>query len=114
MDAAEIIGLVADTIIILGALWIGILFRRTYRRSHETGTMVLSIIFFALALYFTITVVTIRGLGLENSFAWMESEAALELMMMVMIVALATVLSSVKAGWKGSRLTEKRDQHKAA
>jgi len=113
LDTLEVIGLSADVIIILGAIWIGILFRRTYHRSRETRTRILSIIFFALAAYFATTIITIFGLKMER-FEWMESEAALELMIMVTIVSLATVLSTVKAGWKGSRLTEKRDEDKAA
>lgn len=115
MDTLEIVGLVADIIIIGGAFWIGILFRRTYQRSRETRSGILSVIFFALALYFAVSIITIFGLRVER-FEWMESEAALEIMIMVMIVSLATVLSSVRAGWRGSRLTEKppRKEDKAA
>lgn len=110
-EIVELIEPIADGVIILGAAYIGWLFWRTYRRSGDRRSGVLSMIFGAMAAYFTFQVFVLDVIKSE-AFEWMESHEALELMLMTMIVALSITLS-VRAGWKGSRLTREQDEKKA-
>ena len=113
MEFIESIEIFIDAIIILGAFWIAYLFRRTYRRSAERRSAVLSILFALLGLYFSVQILMINVLDLEQ-FEWMESHEALEVMLLAMLVSLAVVLT-VGASWQGTRLKPKsREEEKAA
>ena len=112
-EIVETLEIAGDVIIILGSAYIGWLFWRTYKRSGEARSAVLSLIFAVMAAYFSFQVLVVNLLGMEERFEWMESHEALELMLMTMIIALSIVLS-VKASWKGSQLKEKSEDKKVA
>ncbi len=112
-EILEIVEIGGDVIIILGAAYIGWLFWRTYRRSNEARSAVLSLIFFVMAAYFAFQVLVVNLLGMEETFGWMESHLALEMMLMLMIIALSITLS-VRASWRGVQLKEKSEDKKVA
>lgn len=109
-EFVEIVAVLGDVIITFGAAYIAWLFWRTYKRSREGRSIALSVIFGIMAVYFGVLTIAEEILKIET-FEWMESHFALEMMLMTMIIALSIVLS-VKASWKGTQLKGERSEDK--
>lgn len=110
-EIIETLKIGADAIILLGAFWISWIFWRTYSRTRTPRSASLSGIFALLGLYFVGQVVLVDVLNL-SAFHWLESNEALEIMLIITLVSLAITLT-FGGSWRGTRLIEKKEKKAA-
>lgn len=99
----------ADGLLVILSVWISALFLKPYRHFKEKRNLYMSVAFFALATFKLVQFVFNKLLGIE-ALAWMDSNLASE----VQIILLSGAIIWVLSGQAGSTAQVQDERKRAA